>query len=49
VVIELFESDNVSFCFYEAIRPADVRAHSMLLAAPCDEVWQVMEVCPTDR
>lgn len=38
------ESDNVSFCFYQALRQADLRAHSMLLAAPCDEVWKVTEI-----
>jgi len=40
------QENRISFCFYQALRRADLRAHSAVLAVPCDEIWEVTELIP---
>jgi Nickel responsive protein SCO4226-like len=42
-----WDQDNrISFCLYQARRRADLRAHSAVLAVPCNEIWEVTELIP---
>jgi hypothetical protein len=38
------QENRISFCFYQALRRADLRAHSAVLAVPCDKIWEVTEL-----
>jgi hypothetical protein len=46
-VRSFWDQDNrISFCLYQARRRADLRAHSAVLAVPCNEIWEVIELVP---